>query len=148
MQKVITRGREPGLMLTTHTGEATLAETGKSLLTQMRMTAELMDHLHKTQSYSASVNDQMEKLEDASLTPSAQVLQSLQSKELDYTQWILLKSREHKNSFARSSTNKTVLQNLTRKAAESLNKQQQIEAGDTIDFDLFLKEYLVEQKHD
>ena len=84
----------------------------------------------------------MRKLEDSSLTPSAQVLMDLQKTGLNYTQWILLKSQEHKETFTHSPISTTVLKDLTQRAKSSLKKQQQIEATDTLDFDQFLEKYL------
>ena len=93
VQKVIARGREPGLLLDTPNGEAALAEVGNSFIYLMLMTGELLDEVHKTKAYSISVNAQKRKLEDTSQTPSAHVLKALQQTGLNYTQWIMLKSR-------------------------------------------------------
>lgn len=142
LQKVITRGREPGLSLTTPKGETTLTEAGDILLAQVQMTGELLDQVYRTKAYTISVNAQMQKLEDVSLTPSARVLDALQKTSLDYTQWILLKSREHKETFTHSSSNSTVLEDLAQRATISLKEQQQIEASDTLTFDQFLATYL------
>lgn len=142
MKKVTTRGREPGLLLATPGGDVTLSEAGKTLLAQIQITGELLDQVHKTEAYSVSVRAQMLKLEDASLTPSAQVLKALQKTGLNYTQWIVLKSREHKETFINSSPDSQVLKDLAQKASLSLKEQRQLEASDTLDFDEFLEEYL------
>ncbi|MBU1567149.1 MAG: glutamate--cysteine ligase [Proteobacteria bacterium] len=142
LHSVTIRGREPGLLLATPKGEVELTEAGKALLVQIHMTGELLDHVHETKAYSISVNDQMRKLEDVSQTPSAQVLMALRETGLDYSEWILLKSREHKETFRHSSSSATVLKELAREAQVSLKEQLQIEAGDTLTFDQFLKEYL------
>jgi glutamate--cysteine ligase len=142
LQKIITRGREPGLLLATPRGAATLPDAGSALLAQVQMTGELLDELHHTDAYSTSINVQMQKLEDVSLTPSAQVLTALRNTGLDYTQWILQKSREHKETFTRSSLQTAVLKNLTHNTVVSLKEQQRIEAADTLTFDQYLKEYL------
>ena len=142
MHSVTLRGREPGLILATLKGDVILAEAGKALLVQIQMTSELLDNVHNTKDYSKAVNDQICKLEDASQTPSAQVLLALQKTGLDYSEWILLKSREHKETFKHTPSSPTVLKELARVAKISLKEQLQIEAGDTLDFDEYLKEYL------
>jgi len=142
LRQVTTRGREPGLILTTASGETTLADAGKNLLVQLRSTGELLDQVHKTTAYSKSIDAQMEKLEDASLTPSAQVLMALQKSGLDYTEWILKKSREQRETFAHSASNPAVSNDLAAKARASLQEQQELEAGDSLNFDQFLQEYL------
>ena len=142
LQKVISRGREPGLLLDTLRGEVTLTEVGSNLLAEVQMTGKLLDQIHKTDTYSISVDVQIRKLEDPSLTPSAQVLRSLQETGLNYTQWILQKSREHKDTFTDVSLYSEVLKDLTQRARSSLKKQQQIEDGDALNFDQFLEKYL------
>lgn len=142
LQKITIRGREPGLLLDTPKGEVTLTEAGKALLVQVQMTGELLDQVHKTKAYSISVNDQMQKLEDASRTPSALVLRSLRETGLDYAQWILLKSQEHKETFRHSTSSAMVLNDLAQKAKVSFKEQLQIEASDRLNFDEFLEEYL------
>ncbi|NNK93412.1 MAG: glutamate--cysteine ligase, partial [Desulfobacterales bacterium] len=141
-QKVITRGREPGLLLATPGGEVTLSEAGQTLLAQIKITGDLLDQVHRTEAYSASIKAQMLKLEDASLTPSAKVLKTLQKTGLNYTQWIMLKSREHKETFMNSSPGTPVLKDLAQRASLSLKEQRQLEARNTLNFDMFLEEYL------
>ena len=148
VQKVITRGREPGLLLNTINGEAKLDEVGNALIDQMSMTGELLDEVYKTKDYSISVNAQKRKLEDTSQTPSAQVLKALQETGLNYTQWIMLKSREHKETFKQLSSSSEVYKDLSRQAAASIKEQQQLEATDTLSFDKFLEEYLAFKLYD
>lgn len=142
MQKVITRGREPGLLLDTPGREQTLLEVGKSLLDQMRLTGELLDEVHETKAYTMSVSAQIRKLEDGSQTPSAQVLKALQESGLSYPQWVVLKSRDHKESIGQLSSSTKIFKDLARRAADSIKEQQQLEASDDRNFDQFLAEYL------
>ena len=142
LQKVITRGREPGLLLSTSRGETTLTEAGNMLLAQIQMTGEILDRVHETKAYSLSINAQKQKLEDASLTPSAQVLTALDKTGLSYSQWILQKSREHKDFFSHSPLSSHESNDLAQKAEVSLQKQQQLEAADKLTFDQFLAAYL------
>ena len=142
MQKVTVRGREPGLKMNTPEGERTLQEIGSLLLEQMLMTGKMLDEVHQTRDYSLSVKDQIEKLEDISLTPSAQVLDALRKTGLNYTQWVLLKSREHKETLQVSPSNAEIYQELERRAAVSIKEQQKLETADEVNFDQFLSEYL------
>ena len=142
LQKVLTRGREPGLLLVTPRGETTLAEAGKALLEKIQMTGELLDQVHRTSDYSLSVDEQIQKLEDPTLTPSAQVLAALQESGLEYTEWIVQKSREHRQTFLAMTSDTAILPDLAVAAEESLREQQLLEAADTLDFDEFLAAYL------
>lgn len=142
LQKVITRGREPGLLLETPQGQASLVEVGKSLLFQLQMTGRMLDQVHDNDAYSSSVTCQIEKLDDVSRTPSAMVLTALQETGLEYTDWVLLKSNEHKDSFTRCSANKSRLTELAENAMESHQEQRYLEAQNTGTFDQFLEDYL------
>lgn len=141
-QKVLTRGREPGLLLATPGGEDTLVSTGKTLIDKIKMTGELLDRVHRTKAYRMAVDEQLQKLDDPDLTPSARMLAALQKTGQEYTQWILQKSREHKEFFLGLTPDAAILQDLAVTAEESLRKQQQLEAGDTLNFDQFLAAYL------
>ena len=141
-QKVITRGREPGLTLSTPAGERSLTELGTWLLSQMQETGQLLDEVHATNAYRAAVDAQIDKLRDHALTPSAQVVQALQETGADHTEWILQKSFEHKEAFVPVDRNTQVYDDLSRRAQDSIHAQRQLEESDTQNFDAFLKDFL------
>ncbi len=141
-RKVIRAGRKPGLMLDSPRGPATLLETGRRLLNTVEKTAGLLDEVHTTKLYSQSVDAQREKLEEVSLTPSAQVLEALKESGASYSRWMLSKSREHKEYLLHSPVDAAVVEKLTLEALESREKQRRLEADDTLDFDQFLAQYL------
>lgn len=141
LQKVTTRGREPGLELSSLTGETGLKAAGTELLGEFEATAKLLDQLHHTNAYSLSVNAQLQKVVDSSKTPSAMVLSSLQESGLDYSQWILAKSKEHKNLLTQLDLDEDMFKHLSQQADESVIKQKQIEASDTMGFDEFLQRH-------
>ncbi|NNK56191.1 MAG: glutamate--cysteine ligase [Desulfofustis sp.] len=145
-QKVITRGRKPGLMLSTPVGEHLLTDLGTSLLDQMLATGQLLDEVHATKAYSSAVEAQIEKLRDQALTPSAQVISALQESGADYTEWVLLKSQEHRETFGPMDPKTQVYDILTRHALDSIKTQRRLEESDTQDFDAFLKDFLAVTK--
>ena len=91
-----------------------------------------------------AADEQLQKLDDPDLTPSARMLAALQKTGQEYTEWILQKSREHKEFLLGLTPDAAILQDLAGTAEESLRKQQQLEAGDTINFDQFLAAYLAD----
>jgi len=142
MQRVITRGRQPGLSLTTAQGEIGLAVAGRELLDTFRLTAEVMDQVHETDKYRKAVQAQVEKINNPASTPSAQVVEALQETGLNYTEWIVLKSREHRKTFRQLSPDSPLQRELASRAARSLEEQKRLESDDSLGFDQFLKEYL------
>lgn len=142
LHKVLARGREPGLRLVTPRGETTLAEVGLELVDRIEMTAELLDRVHQTNDYGIAVSAQRQKLEDPTTTPSARVLTSLQHSGLDYAEWTLQKSREHKENFRNLPADPAILHQLAGEAEESLHRQQQLEAQDSLPFDQYVAAYM------
>lgn len=141
-RKVVVNGREPGLLLNTPAGESPLTELGGSLLAAIQLTGELLDEIHQTKAYTQAVHAQQQKLEDPAKTPSAQVLAALDETGLEYTEWVLQKSREHKDEFKRNAERSDIFENLSRRAAGSIIEQQQLEMENASNFDDFLRNYL------
>ena len=141
LQKVTTRGREPGLQLSSLMGEIDLKEAGFRLLRDLEDTATLLDQLHNTTEYSLSVKAQNLKLQDSSLTPSSIILSSLKKSGLDYSEWTLKKSKEHRETLQKNKFDEATFKHLTQQAEESIIKQKQIEESDNLGFDEFLKIY-------
>ncbi|MFW2366866.1 MAG: glutamate--cysteine ligase [Desulforhopalus sp.] len=139
LRLVTTRGREPGLNLYTLTGEIDLKDAGVEIIRELESTATLLDQLHNTDKYSLSVKAQFTKIQDVALTPSAMVLTSLKESGLEYSEWILEKSKNHRNTLRNLNQNEATLSNLTQQAEESLIRQKQLEDSDTLEFDEFLK---------
>ncbi|MGY8869528.1 MAG: glutamate--cysteine ligase [Pseudomonadales bacterium] len=142
LDKVVSRGREPGLTLETLNGPVSLTSAGDDVLQQVKMTAHMLSKLHNDEAYTDSVTAQHDKLNDVSLTPSAQVLKALKESGLNHTQWLLQKSAEHRQSFNQSPLPADVQQKLTEQVGKSLDTQAEIEASDTLNFDQYLAEYL------
>ncbi|SIS86961.1 glutamate--cysteine ligase [Neptunomonas antarctica] len=142
LEKVVTRGREPGLTLETLDGPVSLIEAGNNILAQVQMTAVMLDTLHQGADYQNAVTAQHSKLDDVSLTPSAQVLSALKESGLNHTEWLLQKSAEHKQTFNQSTLPEDIQKDFTQQAQASLAEQNAIEASDTLDFDQYLAAYL------
>lgn len=142
LQKVVNRGREPGLTLDTIDGEVTLVAAGEKLLDAVSLTAQVLDTLHNTSLYSESVAAQVAKLHDSALTPSAQVLAALKESGLGHTEWLLQKSREHQATLQETPLDAALAQQLAETAEASLAAQREIEAADNVDFDTYLAQYL------
>lgn len=144
VRSVILEGRRPGLQLVTRDGEASLLETGREMLDQMDLTGGLLDRLHETRSYRASVDAQRQKLEDPSLTPSAKLLRNLQETGMNYSEWIMQKSRELKKELSVLPSAGGRFETLQKEAAASKERQRQWEADDRLSFDQYLEKYLAD----
>ena len=142
LRKVVTRGREPGLMLDTPAGEVSLIKAGTELLELVALTASVLDLPVSDSRYVDAVKAQQLKIDDSSLTPSAQVLHALKESGLNHTAWLLEQSAKHKETLLKTPLDKSTLGRLTQQAQDSLKLQKRIEASDTQSFDQFLAEFL------
>lgn len=141
LTRVVNEGRKPGLRLETLNGDRPLTELGADILEQVSKTAGLLDQVHQGSNYQASVTEQKKKLEDSSLTPSAQVLAALKETGLDHTRWLLEISKQHQKTLAEMEQDSQLSSLFEQTVKESLEKQKAIESQDTMDFDQFIADY-------
>lgn len=142
LQAVVTRGREPGLVLETLEGKVSLKDAGLACINTLIQTAKALDQLHSTTRYSDAVSAQIAKLEDSTLTPSAQVLSALTASGLGHTQWLLQQSAQHQQALMAEPLSEEQINTLQGAAQKSWLQQRGIEAEDTLDFDTYLQAYL------
>lgn len=138
LQNVTTRGREPGLTLLNHTGQIELKEAGTLLIRQFEQTAVVLDQLHDTNIYSQAVKLQLAKLETPSLTPSAQILDSLTTSGLEYNEWTMNMSKTHKETLQNGVQDTAIIKSLAQQSITSIAEQEKLEASNSMDFDNFL----------
>lgn len=138
LQRVCTKGREPGLQIICPHGEIEIGVAGNCLLDDLQLTAGLLDRLHKTSRYSDAVTSQQAKIDNPELTPSAQVVHELKSLDCEYHDWVLNKSLEHSKNLKTFKTNKKIQLKLEQMTKASFEELQKIEAADTISFDEYL----------
>lgn len=143
-QRIVTRGREPGLTLACPAGELSVAQRGQAILNQVRLTAEVMDSVDGGNRFRQAVDAQYAKLEQPELTPSAQVLAAVKASGTRYSDWALEQSRQHRQNLMTtplSAADTTRFEALTRR---SLAEQEALENASGPDFDQFLAEYLAQ----
>lgn len=140
-ERVVNRGREPGLTLICDEQEKPLTEWGSELLDQVQLTATLLDRVSDSQRYSNTVEKQRNKLKDSSLTPSAQVLQLMTDNNWGYGEFVMHQADLHKETLMSQPLPEEVEKQLSKITQDSIAQQLQIEATDNVDFDTFLAEY-------
>ena len=143
-QRIVTRGREPGLTLACPDGERTLAQRGETILNQVRLTAEVMDAESGGNQFRQAVDAQYAKLKDPELTPSAQVLAAVKAAGTRYSDWALEQSRQHRRSLMATPLSAATSSRLDALARTSLAEQSALEAQPAPTFDQFLADYLAQ----
>jgi len=138
----VKEGRRPGLQLS-HRGAAVgLKEWGLQLLESIGACAERLDAAHGNKLHREALASQRAKLEDASLTPSARVLQSLNEDKLGFFAFARRQSERHAAWF-RSRPLESADEAAFEKAThDSLAAQAKLEREQQGSFDEYVARYM------
>lgn len=140
-RKTVEEGRYPGLMLESERGEVSLTGWGQALIEDMLPVARMLDKANHTTRFSDSLKQQVEKLLDVSLTPSAKLMRELQGNAKNYSDTMLKLSRKHQDFFLQKSMSQERWNYFETLTKESEKDQQHLEAADVVSFDEYLKQY-------
>ncbi len=140
-RRTVYEGRNPDIKLRDGSHHRSLGEWGKALFAEMRPVAELMDKHHQSSDYSLTLNRLEARLDDPSLTPSAQLLAEMAETGQTYFRVAMNHAIRHRRYFLDSPLPKDIEQQFSDEAEVSLQKQRDIEASDTQTFDEFLANY-------
>ncbi|HXX85217.1 MAG TPA: glutamate--cysteine ligase [Casimicrobiaceae bacterium] len=142
-QRVASRGRKPGLHLTRGTREVALREWGAEVLCGCEPIAAALDAASSSGAHREALASAVARLHDPALTPSARVLQAIdRDYDKSYTRFVLAQSIRHKDAITELPLSAEVVERYASLATESLAKQREIEAADTLPFDAYLRQYL------
>jgi len=147
---VTKEGRRPGLELTRDGKRVPMLEWADELLAKIERTAATLDALHGTNEHARAVAAQRAKLADASLTPSARVLQTMRDEQQSFLQFALSQSERHAAHFLSRPLDAKLTAQYETLARESLNEQAALEHQDAGSFDAFIGAWhaYVFERHD
>lgn len=148
-RKVVFSGRDTQQTLSINQKTESIEHWGNYLLDNMAATANLLDTAQNTNLYTQALNSQRQKISDPSTTPSAIILDTIFDKNISFYEFAMSKALEHECYFKRCQTNDIakddplILANndLISLSKESIEKQKEIEAADTLSFEDFLAQY-------
>ncbi|MFK7977858.1 MAG: glutamate--cysteine ligase [Halioglobus sp.] len=141
---VVNEGRKPGLLLdrgNTADEKITLTGWANQLLEAMQPIAALFDKEHQTEAYSSALEQQKNKVSDASLTPSARVLREMKEKELPFFRLAMHYSEQWAAHFQDRQLSDEAKTKYTEEAERSLAAQESIEQADSISFQDYLQNF-------
>lgn len=134
----VVRGREPGLMLERKGEQISLKDWANLLLKDMTHTAVLLDHSHQTGVYQQALKQQIAKVEDPALTPSAKVLQQMKEQSLPFCRFGMQTSVQSMQQFAQRTLPASRLEAFQSASTKSLEDQTKAEQQDAESFEEFL----------
>ena len=130
------RGREPGLLLAHNGNDLTLLNWGESILDKVNECSILMSEDHQK-----SVKTISKRIFAPDLTPSAQMLNQMKDEEKGFFEYTDQFSRKNKKLFNEMNITDDYFAELDNVKTLSVNRQIEIESGDTLSFDDFLADY-------
>lgn len=137
-------GRQPGLKLQRNGKPIVLCTWATELFNAMSGVSRLLDRSQPDAPYTSALKTYYELVEDPDLTPSARILQLMQDNNEPFFPFSKRYAQQHADYFQKLSLDENRLQFFKQAARESITKQQQMEAGDTLSFDEFLARYFSE----
>jgi glutamate--cysteine ligase len=142
-QRVAARGREPGLRLICGAGEVALGEWGNRVLAECEPIAAALDAAGESRAHRDAVQTARARLADPASTPSARVLQAMEREHGNsYVRFVLTQSGRHRDAIGRLPLDSAIAERFARLANESRARQREIEAADTVPFEVYRQKYL------
>ncbi|NVZ28786.1 glutamate--cysteine ligase [Pseudomonas gingeri] len=138
---VVKEGRRPGLQLQRRGQAVDMKEWATELLEQIAPLSALLDRSHGGDGHSKSLDEQMAKVRDSSLTPSAQVLASMTQHKESFAQFSMRQSLAHAEYFRSQPLAKDEQAAFEESARQSLVQQLELEQNEVGDFDVFVGSY-------
>ena len=138
---VVEKGREPELTLERDGKMVTLTDWANELLTQCGPISQLLDNAHRGENYRQSLSKQVRKIASAQQTPSAKILAALSMKG-SFSKFSLEHAEKHHTHFLKTALPAEEAQALKLEAEDSIKRQAAIEAGESLSFNEFLKDYI------
>jgi glutamate--cysteine ligase len=136
------RGRDPEFRLLRNGGPVALPLWATEILDKVLGVAEAIDQGGQGNSYADSVTLMRQLVDDPAATPSARVLADLEETQSSFFEYALARAKSH-GEYCASITpldkaRRAIFEN---EVADSLRRQQEIEATDDIGLDEYLQKY-------
>jgi glutamate--cysteine ligase len=135
-------GRDPDFRLLRNDQPTSLADWGAEIVREVRAVAELIDRAAGGTDYRDAVDVQAGLLRDPDMTPSARVLNELETAQTGFFEFAMAAARGHKDYFAALEPLQVErFRQFENEASESLLRQKAIEDDDTVSLDDYLSAY-------
>lgn len=138
---VVERGRDPALRLI-HNGDAIgVRDWGEQIVGDMQSVAELLDAAEDGTPHLDALAALAPRLQDAALTPSAQLLERMRSEGASFNDVVLSLAKEQAGRLRRQPSTTLDDALLAQQAVTSHQQQRDMEAADEPRFDDFMTDY-------
>ena len=137
----VMEGRDPKLVMHTEQGDQVFSDWAKDLLKDMTAAAELLDSNSDQRPYSDALQEQINKVDDPELTPSAQVLKTLKDNDINFFEFAMNQAKHVAQHYKSTPLPKDLELNFKSLSERSKESQQELEQASTQPFDQFIGDY-------
>ena len=142
LQRMVNRGREPGLTLISRAGvETPLPELAQPILERMEEVARWHDAESGGTDYQQVVARARQQVGDPALTLSSRILDEMASKQQSFWQLALRYSRDWHEQHMDHPMSDATWESMTQEAASSLHRQRDIESQNNEPFEAYLSQF-------
>ncbi|WDE01773.1 glutamate--cysteine ligase [Thalassomonas actiniarum] len=141
MDEVVLRGRDPALLLHDGDQEKSLVQWGNEIFKDLTQVACLLDKANNSNSYQKSVTEELAKINNPDLTPSARLVDLVVNQGKSLTKFALSSAINYRASQLENGYQFYNENTFVASVAKSHQDQAEIEASDVLSYDDFLKDY-------
>lgn len=141
LEAVVANGRDPQLQLNWRGQPIKLTDWADNLLTGIGHAAVLLDETQATNSHHASLTKQQEKVRNPDTTPSGKLLQGMRDADQSFYRYAMELSLQNRRRLSGGTIDSRNLALLEAASSVSVERQKEIEAGDSQGFDEYLAEW-------
>jgi glutamate--cysteine ligase len=146
-QIVAERGREQGLQLERAGETVSLFDWGSELLAQMKPFARALDVAYGNTLYTASLEDAAQGLHAPDTLPSARVLRAIEGDHRgSFVAFAMERSQRARSELLAQPLSPERIAQFEHESAKSWDVQREVEAADSMPFDIYLKEFLAPRR--
>ncbi|OUU38645.1 MAG: glutamate--cysteine ligase [Cellvibrionales bacterium TMED49] len=138
------QGRNPLLHLHYRGQSISLKEWGRKILTDLQPIASLLDSAHGGNAYESALAKMFTRLEQPALTPSARVIDEMNTHNESYIQFGIRWAKQHAENFKARGPDEALFAKQRDIAKASSIKQKKIELSDHLSFEQYLEQYYLQ----
>ncbi|NQX88596.1 MAG: glutamate--cysteine ligase [Halioglobus sp.] len=146
LEAIISRGREPGLSLQRDGGDVPMVQWARELLEEMAPLAALLDSAYNIHDYQTSLGNQMLKLDNPELTPSARVLREMRERRQPFFKVAMAYSEQWARYFRQRPLSHETQSLFEEASQRSLQAQKDTERADQLSFENYLENFYAQYK--
>ncbi len=139
IKAVVEEGRKPGLELHQNSELISISNWANEILSESKKVGQFLDQAYGSSFHEKSVDEQLEKVANSALTPSAKILEVMKEKSIPYFPFAMGESKNIRDAF-KNDLNKEKMDFFKKVALESNEKRAEIESSDSMTFE----EYVVQ----